>query len=93
MLDYVKLATGRCFGWQSFWMSDKQLKWNWVHQDNCSITYLFRAEITGNIIVIERRKRLQYLFQGVFNMLSLFKIMLTISYTTAVTESCTPKIF
>ena len=29
MSDYIKVGTGRCFVEKSFWMSDRQLKWNW----------------------------------------------------------------
>ena len=38
-----------------------------------------------NNLIRERRRRLQYLFQGVFKMLSFFKITLIITYANAVT--------
>ena len=45
-----------------------------------------RTEIIDNIIIIDRGRKLQYLFEGVFKMFCFFKIMLTINYITTVTK-------
>ena len=53
------------------------------------VASLLRALNSGqkfidNILIIERRRKFQYLFQGVFKILLFFKITSTITYTTAV---------